>query len=76
MFSRYGIPDQLMSDNRPQFASTEFTAFAKNGVSSTLHPHPGITNHDQMGRLRIVLKQLSICFPSAKKQDSQNIWLY
>jgi len=65
MFSRYGIPDQLMSDNGPQFASTEFTAFAKNGVSSTLHPHPGIPN--QMGRLRIVLKQLNICFPSAKK---------
>ena len=29
-FSRYGIPDQLVSDNGPQFISSEFSEFAKN----------------------------------------------
>ena len=29
MFSRYGVPDQVISDNGPQFVSSEFTTFAQ-----------------------------------------------
>ena len=29
MFSRYGVPDQVITDNGPQFTSSEFTTFAQ-----------------------------------------------
>lgn len=43
MFSRFGFPEQLMSDNEPQFVSKEFERFLKaNGVqhirSTPYHP--------------------------------------
>lgn len=43
MFSRYGLPKQLVSDNGPQFTSQEFACFmARNGVkhirTSPYHP--------------------------------------
>ena len=43
LFSAYGLPEQLVSDNGPQFSSTEFSEFlSKNGVkhikSAPYHP--------------------------------------
>ena len=43
LFARFGIPEQIVSDNGPQFASEEFQAFIKsNGIrhitSAPYHP--------------------------------------
>ena len=35
-FARYSIPDQVISDNGPQFTADEFAEFSKNGILSTL----------------------------------------
>lgn len=43
VFAKYGIPDVLVTDNGPQFASAEFAVFAKtlmfqHTTSSPYHP--------------------------------------
>ena len=43
IFARFGIPKQIMSDNRPQFVSSEFRTFSKKqGIRHILVPpyHP------------------------------------
>ena len=43
LFSSYGLPEEVVSDNGPQFVSHEFSNFMKmNGIKHTLTPpyHP------------------------------------
>ena len=41
-FARYGIPDQVISHNGPQFTADEFAEFSKNWILSTLQVALGI----------------------------------
>ena len=40
-FARYGIPDQVISDNKPQFTSDEFTNFSRTWDFEHLTSSPG-----------------------------------
>ena len=40
IFGRFGIPEQVMSDNGPQFASTEYKEFAKHYGFKPIHSSP------------------------------------
>lgn len=43
-YARHGIPDQVMSNNGPQFVSTEFATFAKTWEFDHLPSSPGNSN--------------------------------
>ena len=57
-FARYGVPDELVSDNAPQFISTEFSECQNLGSFLTLHPR--LTTVARMAKRKVLLKSLSI----------------
>ena len=65
-FSRYGIPDVLVTDNGPQFASREFAEFAKQWeflhvTSSPYHPKSN-------GKAESAVKVVKNLFKKAQKE--------
>ena len=60
LFSSYGLPDEVVSDNGPQFVSHDFTNFMKmNGIKHTLTPpyHPA-SNGDAERSVQILKQAL------------------
>ena len=58
LFSSYGIPEELVSDNGPQFTAEEFALFmARNGVKHTLVPAYHPSSNGLAERAVQVLKQ-------------------
>lgn len=48
IFAQHGLPEEVVSDNRPQFVSNEFAEFMnKNGIKHTL-----LIINNQMGLLK------------------------
>ena len=67
-FSRYGIPDKLMTDNGPQFLSHEFSKFAKiwEFQHTTSSPHYPQSN----GKVENVVKTAKALLKKAKDGHS------
>ena len=65
MFARFGLPDVLVTDNGPQFASAEFAVFArKKGITHlTSSPHYAQSN----GKSENAVKTLKLIFAKAKQ---------
>lgn len=59
MFARHGIPDAVVSDNGPQYASAESKDFAERWefTHTTSSPGPGQSN-GQAGRAVLTIKNL------------------
>ena len=55
IFARFGIPDILVTDNGPQFASAEYAVFAKTWMFDHKTSSPDIPN--RMARQRMQYKQ-------------------
>ena len=60
MFSRYGVPDVLVSDNRPQFSSSEFATFATKW-HTTSSPHYPQSNGKAENAVKTVKRLFTKC---------------
>ena len=61
-FARYGIPDEVVSDNGPQFSSRKFKQFAeswefKHTTTSPKHPQANGQVENAIGTTKSVLKK-------------------
>ncbi|XP_058868762.1 uncharacterized protein K02A2.6-like [Acipenser ruthenus] len=75
LFSHYGIPEQLVSDNGPQFISSEFEAFLKtNGVkhirSTPYHPATNGLAERFVQTMKHALKSAKESATTSKKLDN------
>ena len=70
MFSRYGIPDKLVSNNGPQFSSAEFTKFAKDWgfQHSTSSPRYPQSNGKVENSVKTVKRLFSKCEESGQSE--------
>ena len=69
-FARYGIPDVLITDNGPQFASAEFAVFAKSWMfqhitSSPYHPQ---SNGKAENAVKTVKRLFTKCHKSGQSE--------
>lgn len=63
-FARYGIPDQVVSDNGPQFSSSEFATFAKKWCFA--HTPTSPYNSKANGKVEAAVKMAKNLFRKAK----------
>ena len=70
MFSRYGIPDIVVTDNGPQFSSAEFAVFAKTWMfdHTTSSPHHPQSNGKAENAVKTVKRLFTKCKESGQSE--------
>ena len=71
-FARHGIPDEVLTDNGPQFSSTDFKTFAHDWefVHTTSSPHYPKSNGKAESAVKIVKSLIR-----KATQDGKDVWL-
>lgn len=69
LFSRYGIPESVVTDNGPQFTSTAFSAFLKDrGIT---HIHSSVYHPSSNGAIERFKQVFKACVQSAILQNKR-----
>lgn len=70
IFGRFGVPDTVLTDNGPQFASTEFAVFAKNwGFNHvTSSPHHPQSNGKAENAVKTIKRLFTKCKASGQSE--------
>ena len=74
LFTRYGMPDTLISDNGPQFASKEFNSFVTTGGFT--HTTSSLCYAQLNGKEKMQSRLSKDCSKNVTNLASLNFWLY
>ena len=70
MYARYGVPDTVITDNGPQFASQEFSSFARvwGFVHTTSSPYYPQSNRKVENAVKTIKRLFSNCQESGQSE--------
>ena len=76
MFARYELPEQLVSNNRPQFISSEFERFMKENGTKHIRTLSFFKNQDRTGPTRSAPEVVVIAYMVLTAQERQAVIVF